>query len=316
MSKLDLVSLLEVAYQVESSSWFEDVLGAARPSFDRGLGLCAFEYDASRPSKLEIGQITELGVPEPVTKSGIGQAIISNVDASFVNKTYRSKLCATASEEPIFHEGESKRFLRSIGIGDVLVLNALDPSGKGFVMATYLPKMKTLDTPARASLSRVAAHFGAAYRLRRRLLSRGSGLGKRDALFTRDGELAHAESELDPVTMRKAVSAFSRAKKERSVEAWSVLADRRWSLLDRFESGGEEYIIARRNDGSVLGNETLTRRERQVLSYVALGYENKLIAYTLGVSHATVRVLVARASRKLSAKSREDLIEKFRTSSG
>ena len=56
---------------------------------------------------------------------------------------------------------------------------------------------------------------------------------------------------------------------------------------------------------------TLTEREHQIVALAVLGQHNKLIAYNLGISHSTVRVLMARAARKLGARSRDELIRRY-----
>jgi ATP/maltotriose-dependent transcriptional regulator MalT len=59
------------------------------------------------------------------------------------------------------------------------------------------------------------------------------------------------------------------------------------------------------------GPSVLTDREQEVVEWAAQGHHNKLIAHTLGIAHATVRVLVARAARKLRAGTRDELIRRF-----
>ena len=54
--------------------------------------------------------------------------------------------------------------------------------------------------------------------------------------------------------------------------------------------------------------EILTNREREVLSYVALGYLNKQIAHTLGISTETIKNHITSALRKLRASSRTDAV--------
>jgi DNA-binding CsgD family transcriptional regulator len=56
------------------------------------------------------------------------------------------------------------------------------------------------------------------------------------------------------------------------------------------------------------GLEMLTDRERQVVLQAALGFTNKEIAYALGISDSTVRVLMARAAEKLGVRSRVELL--------
>jgi len=53
---------------------------------------------------------------------------------------------------------------------------------------------------------------------------------------------------------------------------------------------------------------SLTERERQVVSYLALGHTTKETAYVLGISDATVRVLLSRAAAKLGTVSRPELL--------
>jgi DNA-binding CsgD family transcriptional regulator len=43
-----------------------------------------------------------------------------------------------------------------------------------------------------------------------------------------------------------------------------------------------------------------------------MGHTNKVIAYELGLSASTVRVLLTRASRKLGVSGRQRLIERYR----
>lgn len=79
----------------------------------------------------------------------------------------------------------------------------------------------------------------------------------------------------------------------------SVVATR-WSLLDHFDTDGRRYIVACENRPRLDdARHTLSVRERQVMGYLALGHSSKLIAYDLGISDSTVRVLATRARRKL-----------------
>jgi DNA-binding CsgD family transcriptional regulator len=55
----------------------------------------------------------------------------------------------------------------------------------------------------------------------------------------------------------------------------------------------------------------LSLRERQVLNSASKGRTNKEIAHELGIAHSTVRVLLARASHKLRARTRDEVIAAF-----
>ena len=50
---------------------------------------------------------------------------------------------------------------------------------------------------------------------------------------------------------------------------------------------------------SLIPRQPLSPRERQILDLIRMGHSQKEVAYRLGVSDATVRVLYARAMRKL-----------------
>jgi DNA-binding NarL/FixJ family response regulator len=88
---------------------------------------------------------------------------------------------------------------------------------------------------------------------------------------------------------------------------WPSPLDSRWTLLDRFEAGGRRYVIA-----ATEPCVELSSREQEVIALAAAGASNKEIAHSLGVAHATVRVLLSRAAAKLNVKTRTDLITAFR----
>ena len=81
-------------------------------------------------------------------------------------------------------------------------------------------------------------------------------------------------------------------------------------VLDHFERDGKRYVIAVEHSppARVTGLSALSARERQVLAAAAAGHTNKVIAYDLGVAHSTVRVLLARAAKRLNATSRQELV--------
>ena len=70
--------------------------------------------------------------------------------------------------------------------------------------------------------------------------------------------------------------------------------------------------MARRNDVADAGRAELSPRELQAVAFAALGHNNKLIAYEMGIAAETVRVLLHRAARKLDAHDRDELILRAR----
>src|SRR5262249_19060843 len=82
----------------------------------------------------------------------------------------------------------------------------------------------------------------------------------------------------------------------------------RWTLVDEFDCLGRRYVLARRNDPRVAAPTALTPREQQAVGWARLGHSNKLIAYEMGISASTVRVLLHRAAARLGVRTREELI--------
>jgi DNA-binding CsgD family transcriptional regulator len=309
--RANLIALVDAAYDLDASddAWIEGVFRAAAPALDRGRGMYAFSYDASFPGKFSIGPILERNVARPVTDTEFGRAAMSHVDPGFVHDTYLTQTCALASERPEF-DSLAKILLTPHRIADVLVINCRDAGGKGWNLGSYLPRRISLSGRERLAWNQVAAHVAAASRLRSRARE------FEDARLDLKGQLDDGDilAKRSREALRGAVLAYERAHAtgsrdpEGALENWRVLVDARWSLVDGFERDGTRYIVARRNDSDSRGPKALTTRERQVLSLAALGQSNKFIAYELGISHATVRVLVARAAAKLGATSRAALV--------
>jgi DNA-binding NarL/FixJ family response regulator len=86
---------------------------------------------------------------------------------------------------------------------------------------------------------------------------------------------------------------------EHSVELWRGLVAGRWSLVEHFERDGRRYFLAHKNDPELAPDRRLSPREAQVLAYAELGYSNKLIAYSLGLSSSTVATVLGKARRKV-----------------
>jgi DNA-binding CsgD family transcriptional regulator len=81
-------------------------------------------------------------------------------------------------------------------------------------------------------------------------------------------------------------------------------------VLGRFELDGRVYVVAQVEDGA--GMDALTPREKEVVARTIRGDTPKVIAYDLGISHSTVRVLLARSYRRLGVKSRAELLAVIR----
>jgi DNA-binding CsgD family transcriptional regulator len=98
---------------------------------------------------------------------------------------------------------------------------------------------------------------------------------------------------------------------KQAVTEWKGPIAARWSLLAVSELDGVTYLVARQNRPRVRCSTALTDREQEVVAFAAMGHHNKLIAYDLGISHSTVRVLMSRAAGKMRTRSREELIRRW-----
>jgi DNA-binding CsgD family transcriptional regulator len=202
-------------------------------------------------------------------------------------------------------------------------VKARSPDGTGVLLGAPLPELARLCPAERSALSQVAAHVAAAYRLRRAFEDQPlSETDERiEAILAPDGRVEHAGNEAKQTAQRDALrrrardidQARSRLRGEplEALALWKGLVAGRWSLVDRFDSDGCRYLIALKNDPMVRDPRALTLRERQVVGFVALGFSNKLIAYTLGISGAAVSMHIRGALTKLKIAGRPELAAIF-----
>ena len=95
----------------------------------------------------------------------------------------------------------------------------------------------------------------------------------------------------------------------RALGNWQAQLGDDWVLVDTFERDGRRFVLAMEKRSSVPGFELLSLREREVVLKALQGLHNKAIAYDMGLAPSTVRVLMARATAKVGARSRRELLE-------
>ena len=255
------------------------------------------------------------------------QTGVENASPAYVDRSFRCLLTATTSEIG----GDTARGfaenMRPYGVQDCIGINGLNPGSVGVWLAALLASPRRLSRTEAVRYARMARHLAAASRLR---ASRASAREppSPEAVLDPKGRLVHAEGDAKPATareaLRAAVVAFDKARgplrrraPDDAVLSWRVLVQSRWSLLDQFESDGRRFVVAQVNPLTTTSPTALTPRERQVLTYLGLGYSTKVIAYELGISDTTVRVLLSHAASKLGLGSRSELCawaERFRAS--
>ena len=111
--------------------------------------------------------------------------------------------------------------------------------------------------------------------------------------------------------MEKARGRLRRADPDEALQLWRGLVEGTWSLVEHHDTDGKRYLLARRNQPGTREPTALTRDERSVLAFAAMGHQNKYIGYLLGLSPSAVTSHLRAAQRKLGLSSRSDLIRTF-----
>lgn len=324
-----LVEVLEALYALErdDTQWLTQILFALSRvcGHEHHVG---FFYDASDAADLKLHNLCRVQ-PAPPELSGLWSVFLTAATPRFVRATFRSLLVGTgrrsASQyvERILEERERQ------GHGDFFYLNGLDPSGLGCVLSFGSRERELVyDAREAALFKRIATHLSAAYRCRRRLAGARvaassdspDGTGHHaEAVVDGRGHVVHAEGAARSKAAREEIQraaaaiesarvASRRGRGGLALEGWHPLVNARWTLVDSFEENGSRYVVARENQADAPNFSILTDRERQVVVHAALGLSNKEIAYTLGISATTVRVLMARAARRFGVRTRGELL--------
>jgi DNA-binding NarL/FixJ family response regulator len=161
------------------------------------------------------------------------------------------------------------------------------------IVAAYTHAPLTMPRELRALWQHLAIHLGAACRLSGRAAdleapdidaivdARGRVIDARGAAAAGAARVALC----DGVRRRdRARTRAMRANPLGALRLWTALVAGRWSLVDRTDSDGRRFVLARRNDPAPAGQASLSRRQQQVLFYASVGWSFKQIAYALGLS--------------------------------
>ena len=311
------IAVIEAAYQTGGGTedWLQSI-ARAMPERDHGLGHICLTYRINEHGQLVFDQIAQLDTPGDL--SDASRTAMCSMPPAYVKATWTAVPSGTAlTGGPVEAREQTRAALEhyygKFGIRDIVVVNGIDPTDRGIYVGALVAEPATLARRDRSTWSRVAAHLVASYRLRR------TDAGEPDAVITPAGKIEHAMDDARAASaresLRNAALAIDKARAKRSrideedaVQMWQALVNGRWTLVDRVDSDGRRYFIARKNDPDVARHHALTRRERQVVGFAALGHSNKLIAYELGLSISAVAVYLDVAMEKLGVSSRADLI--------
>lgn len=320
-----LLDCLSAGYRLDldEPAYLANMAAEAARSMDRGLGVLAYTYDASDASNPIIDHLTTSNGFDPAWLPNYHAALLELGESDDPTKptgfsSWGGMTCGQASRVR-----GMRRYLPAFdhigGARDTFAVNARDASGRGLWLGAPMRSTEPVDESTKLLFSRLAAHLVAALRLRRGERPRAD---EASAVMSPDGGMLHAESE-DVAGSRDALARAARAFEhartraarrdvELATRRWRPLVESNWTLLDEIDSDGRRFILAVDNrPPTIHSGASLSEREHQVLTHALLGRTNKVIAYELGLSDATVRVLVHRACRKLGASTRAEAIAMF-----
>jgi len=321
----DLSQIIETAYSSEAddATWLRKVAVAAKPVFDQGDGvLAAFVNAADR--KLQDSVLLDCSEAHRRFAVKIGERLADHQVASVCRS---NRTLTMARENAGLKPGEAtpgrvRQLAEECGFVDATILFVADPAGFGFFLGAPLRRAWVPSRRERSRWSNIAAHLAAGYRLQRRTstpFTKTSGAAN-EAMLKDDGKNQPAEGAARDRKsrdwLRHSAQSTDRAqatlRRENTAEVsavWEVLVAGRWSIVDRFESNGRSYLIAKKNDPEVQRSLALSQRERQIVGYIALGHSNKFISYELGISESTVSECIKRARAKLGVRSNAELVQ-------
>ncbi len=317
-----VIDLVEACYRDEpdESRWLEGIATAAGPVLSDGLGTKVSVYC------VHDGQVSTTNAafahgcaPQWMRRfyAKLGEPLTPLGPRPPAYNVWFDRTCGTALGLDL-SDHVREALTEFGGAHDFIWINGRDPGGFGVWLGA--PRTRKARLGKRDALFvRVAAHLASGYRLRRQ--GRRAELAP-EAILRPDGQVAHADgsahSRQAREELRQAVLGVERARSlavrrdpQEATMAWRGLTSARWSLVDHFESDGRRFIVAYRNDVVVPSRGALSGRELQVMGFAALGRTNKEIAYELGLSLATVRVLMHRCALKLGVRHRADAITRF-----
>jgi DNA-binding CsgD family transcriptional regulator len=315
-----LVDLVESAYDVDSpsSSWLEGIRLSAEKCFRGQLAVQAYTFRVAGNGDFQLLDLAS----EPAWADAL-RANHAAAGPALIKRLYLGGRPVSSLRSALRPEdGPLYDKIVRFGVGDALGATGVDPTGFGCTLHFLERTRSRLSRPAQQGLTRITAHLASARRLRENLNQAGATdvVNGADAVLSADGRVQHAEREArsieSRVALREAVRRMERARRralraepEAALGLWRAMVDGRWSLLERFESGGRRILVAHRNDPASRPSHALSELERKAVALLAMGHSQKLCAYELGRAESTIHEVAASAMMKMGVGSRAALVE-------
>lgn len=314
-AKPDLLDVVESAYRMVGTdeTWLRELCTEVERATGSELGCSAFFLDASnmnrvrarpavhspRAPAIDIVAMFESLSPEHAARL-FGGHPVNTSSAQVGRRLWRQVVAACGSNWPR-------------EVGDTLGMLALDARRVGCSICIPTREATQLTRLQKLRYARLAVHVATALRLRRNLgegPARADLTGDGEAVLDADGSVIDARGEAAHPSARRALRAMGRARDrartrlrredaDLALETWTALVSGRWTLLDHFDTDGRHFVVARKNPPALAAPLSLDARERMVAAAVALGHPQKLVAYELGLSRATVSRTLSSALTKL-----------------
>ncbi|MFZ1862992.1 MAG: helix-turn-helix transcriptional regulator [Polyangiales bacterium] len=322
--------MVEAAYRLaeEESDWLEHVLQAGLSAMGHAVFASGITFNRPRKGeRVRVQAWRHAGASDEMKAAVVQNAV--RVPKEVERAWFRQGLVDTASHI----SGGSRQFFEAIvsktGMAaDALLVNAIDPDGRGAYLAMFLPEQIALHPAERERWKMLGAHLTAGHRM-------WAAIGSVKAPST--PLPCGAEAVLNPKTFevmdaagpakdrsaasmlrdsaRRVDRARGRLRKtdpDEALQTWWALMHGRWSIVDWFDSDGRRFVLGVPNSPDLGDPRGLTEIELQVATYAALGETGKLISYRLGVTRGTVSRELNAAMRKLGVKTQAQLAEKMR----
>lgn len=320
----DWISLIETNYDLEGSDpqWLRRILDHVSPLLDRGSEPIGWTFHCT-PTTFKLGSFAER-TPKALTY--VARMSHTLATEKSLDLTYRTGVVIATASELVFPRlpDMHKMFMKLIKgrVQDLIVINCQSGIGNGVSIGMLLKEISQVTHQERRRWPQIAAHIGAAIRLRNKAAQLSIESPEVEAVLDSGGTvhdargLAKHQEIRDNFReiVRRIERSRTRAGRENVDEAlnnWEGLVSGRWSMVDRFDSDGRRFIVAIKNDPAHPDPRGLTPRERQISEYVGLGCASKEIAYTLGLSETAITNSTARVQRKLGIGSRAELVAFF-----